>query len=464
MTAKNEALAALQSDLAAKHAEAKKLMDEFKGKEMPGEQKERVDTLLDEIEGLQGDIKRHSRLGANAEFLKVPAGVTAAGAEWKEAIGDEPAYDGKAWREVSFKTLDGEEKTIRYNVPLAVEKPGYEKAYEAYLRKGAALLQHNYPSDFKTLSEGIDSAGGYLVPPDFNAQLIKKIATVATVRQFAMVAQTGRDLAQWPKITYTADDKYTSGIRVTWAGAETYDSTSHEVTDQVFGMYDVPVNEMNASQPISRRLVEDSDFDVMGISADLMAEAFALGENDAFWNGSGAGRPRGIITSAATTTDAADHIPQGALSATAETLTADELIDLVYALPAQYERNARMFFNKATEKAIRKLTSTDGNYLWPVWPQVGNLGVNPREILGFPTVRDEFVPNIPSTSEAADNYPVIFGDLMGYLVLDRVGISLEVIREKYIEQGYVKLFGRKRVGGQVIQPWRLRSYKVLSTT
>ena len=54
--------------------------------------------------------------------------------------------------------------------------------------------------------------------------------------------------------------------------------------------------------------------------------------------------------------------------------------------------------------------------------------------------------------------------MMGYGVFDRVGISMEVIREPYVEQGYIKLFGRRRVGGMPIRPYMLRAYEVATST
>jgi HK97 family phage major capsid protein len=61
------------------------------------------------------------------------------------------------------------------------------------------------------------------------------------------------------------------------------------------------------------------------------------------------------------------------------------------------------------------------------------------------------MPNV-----AANNYPVIFGDLSGYTMVNRVGFSIQVLRELYAELGQVAVVGRIRFGGQVLEPWRLR--------
>jgi HK97 family phage major capsid protein len=376
--------------------------------------------------------------------------------DWRQAApgeGDAPV-DAKAWREIEIKSVRVdpffgipmvETKTVRYHVPLSVQKKGYQPAFESYLRKGMGDIG---PQDRKTLSEGTDSAGGFLVPEDYQAELIKKIATNATIRSRARVGTTSRDIAKWPKLNYTTDDKYTSGVRITWTGEAPTSSTVHRVTDPVFGLYSIPIHTAMASMPIYNDLIEDSAFDVIGLSSELLAEAFTLGENDTFINGSGIGRPMGILT------QVGGDGPSAVNSGTAATLTADGLIDLSYALPAQYDMNSVWVMAKATEKVIRKLKDASNNYLWPVIASMGNFAPAPKELLGSPTLRDEFMPAI-----AANAYPIIFGDLRGYLVLDRVGISIQRLSELYAETNITLLLARKRLGGQTIEPWRLRVQK-----
>ena len=431
------------------------------GDSMSQEDADAINGFMGRFDELKVELDTEMKLAGAEEFINTPAGTQAAHLGWREAAPNEGnvPIDGKSWREFDYKVFvpgrGMETRSMRFNVPLAVEKKGYGNAFEAYLRKGSLVG----PQDLKTLQEATDPSGGYLVPADYHEELIKKVATMATVRQNARVAQTSRDVAQWPKITYTDDDLYTSGVRLTWSGSETPASTSHRVTDPVFGMYNIPVNTAMASMPVSLNLIEDSAFDVLGIGAELFAEAFALGENDAFWNGTGAAEPRGLVSSVSSDTDVGADEIQFVAAETAQAIGAADLFNLWEALPSQYEMNAKWFFEKATESDIRQLADTDGNYFWPVWPQVGGFGEHPRELLGFPTVRDEFVPSVGS-----DTLPVFFGDMRAYLVLDRVGLSIQRVSEPYVESNYLVLLGRKRVGGQVIEPWRMKALKTLAST
>jgi len=263
------------------------------------------------------------------------------------------------------------------------------------------------------------------------------------------VVQTSKDLARWPKIHYTTDDEYTSGVRLTWTGETPSSSTVHRATEPVFGLFTIAVHTAMASLPFTNDFLEDSEFDVVGISTDLMAEAFGLGENDAFINGTGIARPMGLLT------QVDGDGPASVKSGTASTLTADGLIDLTYAIPAQYDINSRFLFNKATEKVIRKLKTSGGDYVWPIVQTQGQLAPTPATLLGYPVMRDEFMPDV-----GANTYPAIFGDLRGYLVIDRVGFSVQRLSELYAETNITVLLARKRVGGQCIEPWRLRIHKV----
>jgi HK97 family phage major capsid protein len=298
-----------------------------------------------------------------------------------------------------------------------------------------------------------------LVPEQWLAGLIAKQATMATVRNFARVVQSSRDVIQQPRRKYTTNNEYTSGVRLTWTGESPAASTTARVTDQTYGNIAIPVNTALATQLISFDLLEDNAYDIMGDSMNLFSEAFTLGENDVFWNGSGAGQPRGILTSAGDTTNWDAAITD---TATASTLTADELIEVAYGLPSQYENGARWFWAKATELVIRKLTDTNGDYMWPVWAQRGNFSAPDRDLEGYPITRDEFVP---STADAVDGSIIaVLGNLNGYMIVDRVGLSVQRFDEIYSETNNALLLGRKRVGGQLLEAYKLSCYRYQTST
>lgn len=430
---------------------------------VPKDVSAQIDKLLGEADEIKAQIELFERVTEGEEFLaksRTDGPQAAKLLNWRGAGPDEgtPPIDPKAWRELEIKTVQVDPvllvpfiatKKVRYHVPLAVQKKDYPYAFESYVRKGDDKMG---PNDYKTLTEGLDSAGGYLTPEEYYTELIRKMATMATVRSNARVISTSRDVAQWPKIHYTSDDKYTSGVRMTWTGESPASATVHRVTDPVFGTVNVPIHTGMASMPISNNLIEDAAFDVIGISSDLLSEAFSLGENESFWNGNGIMRPMGMLT------NVDGDGPASVVTGTAATLLPDGLITLQYAIPSQYDRNSKWYMNKATELVIRKMKATDNTYLWPVWPQAGNFAATPRDLLGSPVVRDEFIPNV-----GAGAYPIVYGDLTGYLIVDRVGFSIQRLSELYAETNVTLLLARKRVGGQTVEPWRIKVQKVAAS-
>lgn len=442
----------LRALYAQKVNEARALTDKWKGKEaeMPKEDIDRVNVLLGEADELKVKLDLAQRMGAAGAFLSEPAAEPQAAFHGfrETAPGEgEAVVDGKSWRSVKVMTVAGE-REFRYNVPLSVQAKDYASAFEAYIRHGKDGLG---PNDRKTLSVGVDSAGGFLVPEDMQTEIIRKVATDAMIRSRARVIQTGRDIVTWPRVNYTTDDKYTSGVRFTWTGETPSSSTVHRVTDPVFGEIKIPVHTAMASLPLTNVLLEDAAFDVAGIASDLLGEAFTLGEDDVFLNGTGDARPVGLLA------QVDGNGPASTTSGSTSTVGSEDIVNLYYALPAQYRRRATWLMNSQTMKQIDSIVDTNGRYLVQSLVN-GSLASPEFEMLkGKPVLVDEFMPDISTNA-----YPIVFGDLSGYMIVDRVGLSVQRLTELYAETDITLLLARKRVGGYTIRPWQLKALKASS--
>lgn len=434
-------------------AQYKSLLAQAKAATASGKNTE-AERLLGQID----EIKVKLDLIEADGYLNEPAGTKAAHLGWREAAPNEGlfAVDGKSWRQVEVLTPVGK-KQVRFCVPLAVEKKDYPSAFEAYARFG---FEGVGPNDRKTLTEGTDTAGGFAVPPDYHTQLIKKVATMATMRNVARVAQTSRDVAQWPKVAYTTDDKYTSGVRLTWTGETPSSATVHRVTDPVFGLLSIPVHTAMASIPMSNNLIEDSAFDMVGVTSDLFAEAFALGENDTFFNGDGVNRPMGLLTQVDTANGPASVVSgaDNAITTSGDAHSGKRLIDLYYTVPAQYRKRGSWIYNSNTAATIDNLVDGQKRPLIKALTQASLEQGEIEVIKGRPVMVDEFMPDITT-----DGYPIAFGEMTGYLIVDRVGFSIQRLTELYAETNITLLLGRKRVGGQVIEPYKIKVLKAAAS-
>lgn len=401
---------------------------------------------------VQADLlARTEKASKNSED---PAPTPPASTRWRESAPNEGdyAYDPQGWKEVKSTDIFGRETTIRYNDPLVTEKEGYAGAFEGYIRHGFESLG---PTDRKTLLEGTDTAGGFLVAPDYHAQLIKKVAGLTAIRPLARVIQVSGDTAVWPRINYTTNDKFTSPVRLTWTGETPPLNTTARVTDPTFGVVTVSVKTAMASLPLSNDLIEDAAFDVIGIATDLFAEAYALGEDDSFINGPSSGssgpQPQGIL---AVVDDAGGTGVASQSTTTDNQITFKDMLNLFYKLPAQYRRNSQFVLNSNTMNTIEQIVDTQGR---PIITSLisGSLAQGPFDtIKGKPVNVDEFMPDV-----STDAYPILFGDFSSYLIADRVGLSIKRITELYAETNVTVLLGRRRVGGQLVAPWAMKVLK-----
>lgn len=407
------------------------------------------DTAMTRAQAIKADLLRVKDLSAHNDFLTAPTGAkTIQFATQIDAEDDDVPYDGKSWRELEVKGA-----RIRYHVPLSVQGKGYSAALEAYLRKGS--LEHLGPNDRKTLSEGTATAGGFLIDEDMQAEVIKKQATMSVFRRLARTIQTGKDMVTMARVNYTDDDKYTSGARLTWTGELPSSSTVHRVTDPIFGKISIPVHTAMASLPVTSDLLEDSDFDLITYVGGLMGEAFALGEDNVFLNGSGAAQPMGLLTQV--DGDGPASVASGtsaAISTSGDAWTGKRLVDLYYTVPSQYRAQGSWVMNSATLNAVENLVDAQKRPLISTMV-AGGLGTGePVNIKGRPIYVDEFVPDI-----AANAYPIIFGDLSGYLIADRVGLSVRRLSEIIAQDNQELILARRRVGGYCIEPWKVKVLK-----
>lgn len=331
----------------------------------------------------------------------------------------------------------------------AVSSVDYKQAYRKYLRKGIHGLSS---MELKTLQEGIDSSGGYLVPEDILNAIIEKRPTPTRVMGMVQTLSTARDQMVIARVNYTTDDIYTTGIRSTWTGEIPSSSTVHRVTDPAFGQLRIPVHTNMMSLPITNDMIEDSAFPLISWASGKFAETIDLLKDNSILNGTSVGQPAGILYSPGGTGQ-----PAVVNSGHASTLLADGLIDLSYSLPEQYDENARFLFNKtSTGKAIAKLKDSQNRYLFGMgYQDSGLVNGRPTELLGYPYAFSQFMPDV-----AANAYPIIFGDFRGYILLNRIGFSIQVLDQPYAESNQVVLLGRVRFGGQVAEPWRLKIHKV----
>lgn len=316
----------------------------------------------------------------------------------------------------------------------------YKSAFDRYMRgQGPDAL-----NQFKAMSAGTPSQGGYTVPKVIANQIHKLMVDVSPIRQLARVLQVETTDFHLPVST--------GGTKSGWVG-ETDSRTNTDTS--VFTEILPTFGELYAKPVVTQTLLEDSQFDIQGFVAGEVATEFNRAEGKAFLLGTGTKQPTGLLT--ATTTNEADsarafgtvqYVASGKADGFAATNPADALINIVHSLQAGYRPGAKWVMNKATLGLVRTFKDSTGRYIWERELSAGN----PSTILGYEVVEAEDMPNV-----GAGALPIGFGDFyQAYTIADRVGMSMQV--DPYTQMPYVVYNARKRVGGNVFDT---KAYKLL---
>ncbi|MEM6944443.1 MAG: phage major capsid protein, partial [Pseudomonadota bacterium] len=117
----------------------------------------------------------------------------------------------------------------------------------------------------------------------------------------------------------------------------------------------------------------------------------------------------------------------------------DAIVDLAYALGADYRQNGTFVMNSKTAGEVRKMKDNQGRFLWVE----GISEDSPARLLGYPVLLAEDMPDISQNS-----YSIAFGDFSrGYTIAERPDIR--ILRDPYSAKPNVAFFATKRVGGDV---------------
>ena len=243
-------------------------------------------------------------------------------------------------------------------------------------------------------SEGVNSAGGFLVPDEFESSLISLRERYGVFRRNARIVPMTSDTKRMPrrKSTLTA-----------YAVGEAAPGTESE---QVFDQVNLVAQKFMVLTTASNELNEDAIVNLGDDIANEIAYAFALKEDECGFNGDGTstfGGIVGVIPEIEGIASAAG-IADVAISSYAD-FEVEDLMALVAKLPAYADSPnckfycSKAFYHGAVEKAVYKAGGVTAREL--------KEGVATPSLLGYPV---EFVQVMRKTY-TADTIQMLFGDL-----------------------------------------------------
>ena len=271
------------------------------------------------------------------------------------------------------------------------------------------------------LSVGVDADGGYLVPTEFERQIVQGLDEANVVRSIAKRINTSAER----KVPIAATPSVATWVPENGAIPESSVTFSQKTLDAF---------KLTNLIKVSVELLADSMFDIEAYLAAEFARAFGVAEEEAFCIGDGDGTPTGIF-------DPDNGAGIGVTAASGTAVSFDDIISLVYSLKTPYRRNAVFLINDATVAAVRKLKDANGQFLW----QPSLIQGEPDRLIGYPLYTSPYVPTI-----AAGAATIAFGDFSNYWIADRAGRTLQRLNELFAGNGQVGFLAMSRVDAKVI--------------
>ncbi|GAA3873013.1 phage major capsid protein [Celeribacter arenosi] len=309
----------------------------------------------------------------------------------------------------------------------------HKSAMETYVRNGDDDALRGLDLEGKAMSSAVQGDGGYLVDPQTADTVKSVLKSTASIRSIANVVNV--EASSFDVLVDTTE------VGSGWASES---GTAAETGTPTIDRISIKLFELSAMPRASQRLLDDAAFDIEGWLAGRIADKFASAEASAFINGDGVDKPVGILNHTqvpndAWTWDTLGYVATGADGGFDTTSPADAIVDLVYALGAQYRANGTFVMNSKTAGQVRKIKDADGRFLWSDGLAAGE----PARLLGYPVLIAEDMPDVASDAAA-----IAFGDFAsGYTVAERP--DLRILRDPFSAKPHVLFYATKRVGGDV---------------
>lgn len=263
-----------------------------------------------------------------------------------------------------------------------------------------------------------NSKGGYLVSTHLGDRVIETMKSMGGFLQAVTLISTAKGgTLSFP----TVDDTSNEAVIVDEMGDDTEGDVAFGTV--AMGAYTY----RSKAIPVSFELLQDSEFDIIGLLARLIADSIWRALNKHITIGDGTKKPEGVVACA-----------KGA-DAAAAAITYDNLVKLRSSIDVAYRSGSSWMLNSNTEALLMMLKDTTGRPLWV--PSL--IEGTPDKILGHPVVINPFMPDV-----AAGTKSVVFGDLKQYMLREVKGVGVLRLNERFANKLAVGFIGYARYDGK----------------
>lgn len=305
-----------------------------------------------------------------------------------------------------------EQRSIEIQERQAFEN--FIRGYQVHERAGELT-----PAPYNPLSPTA-GAGGALIPTTIVNYIIRKVYDISPILERSQKFNVKGNL----EIPYFPADN-TNKINVAYQSEFVpLASSSGSFTTVSLGGFLA-----GCLTKVSRSLINNVHFDIVGFVVDQMAYAISRWIEGELINGT-VGKVTGLST-----------LSNGITAESETAIVADDVVKLHDSIKDQFQKNAIWIMSPATRTALRTLKSSTGYYLLndDISTPFGT------SLLGKPVYVSDNMSNM-----AAGNKVIYYGDMHGLATKFNEDINIEVLRERYADEHAYGVIGWLEFDSKVI--------------
>lgn len=308
------------------------------------------------------------------------------------------------------------------------------RAFEAYLRSEL----FNERNDNTPLTKGNNGA---VVPTTIAKRIIRKLYDISPILE----KSTKYNIKGTLQIPYYSENT-TDYINVAFQGAE---FTALSANSGKFTSISLTGYVAGALSLISRSLINNAEFDIVGYIVDQMAYSIKRFIEGVLLNGSGA------ITGQSGTVAGLTGVTLTTTAAAANAVTSNELIELQDSVKDMFQEGAIWIMSPATRTAIRELKDNMNRYLLQddISLPFG------KSLLGKPIYVSDNMDDMGAGKTA-----IYYGNMAGLATKFSENMEIQVLREKYADQHADGVIGWFEFDAKVQDAQQIAKLVMASTT
>lgn len=400
-------LAQLREARTAKAQAANALNAQFPADQrMPAAEASKLDTLLAEIEAIDEEINRETRVAKLA-------------AEQTDNLLNRARED--ATRDPS-------------------KHSDTSKALRAYLTGGLAalteqqrgeMLARQTPEIRAAMSTTTTTEGGFTVATEYARSLEAAMKAYSGMVEVATIINTSSG----------ATMNFPTGDATSEVGEIVGQNAPATTGETTFGNAGLEVYRYSSKKiALPWELIQDSFLDIEAYIQAVLAMRLGRIVNTHTTVGTGTGQPRGLITAAA--------LGKTGLTGQTTTVTYDDLVDLEHSINRAYRASARFGFMMADSslKVVRKIKDGNQRPIFVPGYEQGNPGGAPDRLLNRPITINDDVPAMAASAKS-----IACGDFSKYIIRRVMDLTMfRMTDSAFTLNGQVGFVAFQRMGGNLV--------------